>query len=75
MIPPSSQSLENEEATLKIESSGGFPTPPVGPFSEAANLDSSVPGAKGYAYLPECVEGVFSAVRMPRSAVGTSSLK
>ncbi len=26
-------------------------------------------------YSPECVEGVFSAVRMPCSPVGTSSLK
>jgi hypothetical protein len=26
-------------------------------------------------YSPECVEGVFSDVRMPRSPVGTSSLK
>jgi hypothetical protein len=41
MIPPSSQSPENEEATLKTESAGCFPTPPVGPFTEAANVDSS----------------------------------
>jgi hypothetical protein len=64
MIPPSSQSPENEEATLKTESAGGFPTPPVGPFTEAANLDSSEPAAKGHAYSPECVEGEFSEVHL-----------
>jgi hypothetical protein len=56
MIPPSSQSPENEEATLKPESAGGFPTPQVGPFTEAANVDSSEPGAKGHAYSPYCLE-------------------
>ena len=64
MIPPSSQSPENEEATLKTERSGGFPTPPVGPFTEAANLDSSKPAAKGHPYSPECVKGVFSELRI-----------
>jgi hypothetical protein len=59
MIPPSSQSPENEEATLKPESAGGFPTPPVSPFTVAANLGSSEPGAKGHPFSPECVEGVF----------------
>ena len=68
MIAPSSQAPENEEATLKTESAGGFPTPPVGPLTEAANLDSSKPAAKGHAYSPECVEGEFSEVRMQHPA-------
>jgi hypothetical protein len=71
MIPPSSQSPENEEATLKPESAGGFPTPPVGPFTEAANVDSSEPGAKGHAYSAYCLEEEFRELR-PNGVLGSS---
>jgi rifampicin phosphotransferase len=46
MAPLSSESLENEEAIVKAECAGGFSTPPVVTFAEAANLGASELGAK-----------------------------
>ena len=73
MIPPSSQSPENEEATLKTESAGGFPTPPVVTFTEAANLGTSEPGAKGHTYSPTFVEEKFRELRL-LDVLGTCGL-
>src|SRR5215218_346510 len=46
MATLSSESLENEEALVKAECAGGFSTPPVVTFAEAANLGASELGAK-----------------------------
>jgi hypothetical protein len=50
---------------MKTESAGGFPTPPVGSFTEGANLGTSELGAKGHAYSPECVGGILRSSDAP----------